>query len=298
MRYRVIAATLVAVSTMAQARFAQASDPAAETLFQSGKTALDAGKLDEACASFAESQKLEPLPGTAFYLGECEEKRGRLASAWAAFEEARQRLPASDERLPHVVARVNALAPRLPMLVIRLSVEVPEGAVIRRDAVPVGRGSMEQAIAVDPGPHEITVEAKGYETATITVRAVESQTVEALLRLGDPLPASGPVVNTPADDTTKSNLLIAGGVIGGAGLLGIAAGVTTGFIAKGKYDGVQCNGNICNQDAFNERTDARSLGDVGTVVFALGIAGLAMPDANIEVQASPEQATIQWRMTW
>jgi hypothetical protein len=62
-------------------RAASADSAAAEALFREGRDAAKHGDLETACADFAESQRLDPAPGTLLNLAECEEKLGRVASA-------------------------------------------------------------------------------------------------------------------------------------------------------------------------------------------------------------------------
>ncbi|NOU28880.1 MAG: hypothetical protein HOO96_13330, partial [Polyangiaceae bacterium] len=49
----------------------------AETLFREGRKALEAGDYAVACAKFAESQRIEPAPGTLLNLAGCEERSGK-----------------------------------------------------------------------------------------------------------------------------------------------------------------------------------------------------------------------------
>src|SRR5260370_9884027 len=63
-------------------------DPiAAETLFERGKRLIEQGRTAEACAAFAESERLDPAGGTLLRLALCREAEGKLASAWLAFTE-------------------------------------------------------------------------------------------------------------------------------------------------------------------------------------------------------------------
>ena len=77
-----------------QRSFAQKHEPpVAEALFREGKAAMASGDYERACAKFRASEDIESAPGTLFNLAECEEKRGRIATAWTTFGQVLQRLP-------------------------------------------------------------------------------------------------------------------------------------------------------------------------------------------------------------
>src|SRR5262245_35477395 len=57
----------------------------AEVLFDEGLKLLDAGKLEEACKSFLQSEALEHTAATLSNVAECHVNVGRVASAWEAF---------------------------------------------------------------------------------------------------------------------------------------------------------------------------------------------------------------------
>ena len=246
-----------------------AGDPGAEALFQDGKAALDRGAFDEACPRLADSNKLEPLAGTSYFLGDCEEKRGRIATAWAAFLEARQRMDPADERLALVEERINKLAGRLPKLVVRLAPDIPDSAKMFRGDTEVGRGSIGVSLPVDPGLHVLRVEAEGFEPRAVEINAVEAETVSVTLELG-------PVVKTPTAapklEPTSPVPLIVGGLLAGLGAVGMGAGIGMGFAASGDYDAAagECASGACSQSGFDARTDARALGDAATGVFIGG----------------------------
>ena len=61
---------------------------AAESLFDEGKQLLSQGQYESACRRFEQSQEIDPGVGTLLYLGDCYERSGRPASAWATFREA------------------------------------------------------------------------------------------------------------------------------------------------------------------------------------------------------------------
>jgi hypothetical protein len=71
----------------------------AEALFREGRVLIKAGQTSEACAKFAESQRLDPQTGTLLNLALCHEDEGKTASAWAEFNEVSERSGATSERV-------------------------------------------------------------------------------------------------------------------------------------------------------------------------------------------------------
>src|SRR4051812_35345515 len=60
----------------------------AEVLFRDGRTLIRRGKLAQGCDKLDASERLESSVGTLLNLGDCREKLGKFASAWAAFRKA------------------------------------------------------------------------------------------------------------------------------------------------------------------------------------------------------------------
>src|SRR5580700_7484247 len=86
----VACAWVCAVSLGSATAAAQATTDSAkaEALFREASRLLAKKQYPEACAKFAESKRLEPGIGVTLYLGDCYERVGRTASAWAAFRDA------------------------------------------------------------------------------------------------------------------------------------------------------------------------------------------------------------------
>ncbi len=144
------------------AAFAQSAE--AEMLFRDGRTLIKAGKLAAGCDKLDASARLEPSIGTLLNLGDCREKLGKLASAWAAFRKAEamaKRAGGDDKRQAEAAKRAITLEPNLANLVIEVKQKV-DGLVIRRDGELVDPGIWSTAVPLDPGGYKIVAEAPGY----------------------------------------------------------------------------------------------------------------------------------------
>ena len=132
----------------------QTDKAAAEALFDDGRRLLG-GPLPGACPKFAESQRLDPGVGTLLNLGDCYEKNGQAASAWAQFREA----AASGAALRTTTRRrarrstrggARAEAREADRDGARAADEVP-GLEVTRDGAPMGRAVWGTAAPLDPG---------------------------------------------------------------------------------------------------------------------------------------------------
>jgi len=150
---------------------AHAQSAEAEALFRDGRDLVKQGKLAAGCDKLAASERLETSVGTLLNLGDCREKLGRLASAWAAFRKAEamaKRANGDDRRQAEASRRAAQLEPRLP----NLEIDVPhpvEGLVVRRDGELVGQAQWNTALPIDQGSYTIVAEATGYQAWRTTV---------------------------------------------------------------------------------------------------------------------------------
>ena len=87
---RAAALTVLAVLAVATPAVADGAADRAEAkrLFDSGRAAITAGKIEDACTMFEASFKLEPAIGTKLNLADCLERKGLLAAAYRLFDEA------------------------------------------------------------------------------------------------------------------------------------------------------------------------------------------------------------------
>lgn len=170
--FRVLAVTALLVHTAV-------ASPAAEQLFQDGRRLLGEGKLPEACDAFRRSQELEPKIGTLLNLGDCEQKRGRIATAWAAFAEARAMAKRmGDPRADEAEKRAGALTTKLPYLAIRVAPAArAQGVVVSRSGTPVPAAELDHEVPIDPGRYEIAATAPGMKAWSTSIDVAQAQHV-------------------------------------------------------------------------------------------------------------------------
>lgn len=211
-----------------------AASPAAEKLFQDGKELLKSNKLAEACDAFRKSQELEPRVGTLLNLGDCEERRGRVATAWDAFTQARALAnQKADVRAAEADKRAAALSSKLPYLTIRV-VQPVAALVVTRDGKAVAAAELDHEVPIDPGRYELEARAPGHvawkQTAVVAVG--QKAVIEIPALAADPTVATAPTDVAPA---RPANLPPAVDVVASARRLpakhrigfGVAAGFST-----------------------------------------------------------------------
>ena len=146
---------------------------------------------DAACPKFRESYDLDPAPGALLNLADCEEKRGRVATAWSIFRQLARDLPANDDRRPIAQSRAAALEARVPRLTIRLAPGAPADTAVQRAGVPVGAGSLDSPLPVDPGEVQVTAAAPGRKQKIFTVQLAEGAQIELLVAPEEAAAAAG-----------------------------------------------------------------------------------------------------------
>jgi hypothetical protein len=277
---------------------------AAEALFNEARKAMDSGDFPTACDRFRESQRLEPAVGTLMNLAVCEEKIGKLASAWQHWREALDTLPPQDDRRTFAEQRLAALRPRLPYVVLVAPAGAPRELQVSRNGVKLSRASFGIELPVDPGEHEFVVSAPGREDKRLTVQFGEAERRELTLELGPPKPESAPSANATearkrsAGSNPKRTL---GFVIGGVGVVGVGGAIASGLMLNSKRATVEdeCDADKrCTSDGLDAAEAGKRLLVINTAAWGVGVVGLGVGTALVLTRSNrPERARSQTALT-
>ena len=96
---------------------------------------------------------VEPSVGTLLNIGDCRERLGKIATAWAAFRKAEALAKQSNKegkRLAEARRRAQRLEPQLPSLTIQVAKPMP-GMIVKRNGEKLETGLYNTDVPVDPG---------------------------------------------------------------------------------------------------------------------------------------------------
>lgn len=255
-----------------------ADDPAAQALFDEGRTLMQKREFARACPKLEESYRLSPALGARFQLAECLEQLGKTASAWAHFGGVSSAARTSGQSAREAAARERAQ--KLEGRLTRLTLHVPRGhppeLSVRRNGETVREAQWGTPVPVDPGDYEIVSEVPGRAPRASRLRVSGEG---AFVSLEVPIPEQAAAC-TPAPPPTKqapepsSVRPIAGWSLLGVGALGIAGGVFSWVLRQQALDrlGQLCDGQGgCPVEALNDIANGRLYS-----VLAVGSAGLGV----------------------
>ncbi len=258
--------------------------PAAEQFFLDGRAAMKRGEFEKARAMFAESQRLDPAPGTLVNLAVAEEKVGKLSLAWEHARAAMEGLPEGDDR--KVVAKTlrDALEPRLARLTLRADKTLPEGTKITVDDVELSVASLGVALPEDPGDHRVVIKSPGRKDLAVAVKLAEGGKEAYTVQLGEistekvtGRPEGGSAGTGDGGATSETSpLRTVGFIAGGAGIAGIAIGSVFGVLTIGKKNVTDSHcpttGPVigCDSTGSAAQSDGRTFSTVSTVSFIAG----------------------------
>lgn len=155
----------------------------ARAKFQQATELEQAGNWAAALQQFREVGQVRMTPQVRYHIALCEEKLGKLVAALGGFELAlseAESLGADFHK--EVEDKTNALRERIPKIILERG-EGAAAATIELDGIALGASSIGVEVPLDPGPHQISARAAGYEAYTDTVDVPEKETKRVTVTL-------------------------------------------------------------------------------------------------------------------
>jgi len=190
-----LAFALAASTTVAHAQAVPGRE-LAKRLFDEGVELEKKGDYVTALAKLKEAEQITVTAGLLFHKGHCLEMMGRLTGAVDEYEAADKLARDTNKTDVHaaIIARLDPLRPRVPMMAIRLATPVKD-AEVQLDGNPVAAPLLDgKAFRLDPGDHAVTARAPGYKNYVSRLQVPEAKTTTVDVTF-DRLPsAAAPIV--------------------------------------------------------------------------------------------------------
>lgn len=267
-----VTATALVVALLSPLEAHARNESGAEMLFQAGRDAMARGDLKEACLKFKESNDVAPAPGTVLNLGNCEEQRGRIATAWEYFTQAMGMLEQLDPRYTVAERRAQALEKRVPRLIIELAPSAPSASRVYRSGTAVT--TLGQPVRLDPGEHTFTVEAPGYEDGEFQLTLEQGEVKTLVVSPGEHIAVPSQPVGIVRDQATDPLPW----VLLGTGAVSLAGAGVLGGLTYMRWNTVKdhCDLNVEPHACDAEGLDAQAQGKTfGIVAASLGVVAVA-----------------------
>jgi hypothetical protein len=264
---------------------------AAEALFEEGTSLVEKGELKTGCEKLAASQELDPALGTVLRLGDCYDRLGRTASAWASFKQAAAMARASSQPDREAIAneRVVDLEARLSRLKLVVAENAANELQIKLGGVVIPPASWGSPLPVDPGVQHVEASAPGHQTWSTDFQvATGSASSELEIPALEPSPVAAadprfpaPVVDPERDAARPgSGQRTFGYVLGGVGLAALATGGVFAYLAYDKNEEslehcLRDEPNACSIEGKSLRDDAASHATIASIGVGAG-AGLLL----------------------
>lgn len=280
---------------------------AARTLAVDGLKLAQAGKCQEAIPKLERAEKLHHSAIVLSRLGECQVSEGKLVEGTEMLRKVlREPLPANpspalSKAYERAQTVLDSAKPKIAGLTV--SIAVPPGAELRLtvDGSVVANTLVDSELPADPGDHVVEASAPGYlkASARVTLGSADKKTVTLKLEADPNAPAPavnpGPEANPgtaqqaapvaaaaavapPPEAPHKSPNRVPAFISWGVGLAGVGVGTAFGVMAmkdKQNLEG-QCPNNSCPPSRSGDVDSAKQKGNISTIAFAVGGAGLVL----------------------
>jgi hypothetical protein len=271
--------------------YAAGNEAAAEALFVDAQRLVKEKKYAEACAKFAESNRLDRGAGTLIHLADCYEKNKQTASAWATWKEAASAAQAINRADWQKLAteRSGKLEPKLAKLTIKVQDPVDKMEVTK-DGAPFAQATWNTPLPVDVGAHTIEATAPGHKPFKTTANvSKDGEKLDVVVPKLEALPADASAVATKPETKTEpttpapkkeeedgSGQRTIGFVVAGVGVAGLVVGGVTGLMAMSANNEAKekCpqEGACANKEGVDANDSAKTMGLVSTIGFGAGAA--------------------------
>lgn len=275
----------------------------AETLFFTARGLMEAGRYAEACGKLNESYRLDPAAGTLLNLAVCNEKIGKVASAWGefrdAFAEARRMNRPDREQLAS--EHIKVLEPELPFLTVTVppAVRGIRGIEITRNGIPLQSAAWDTDLPVDPGDVEVIERAPGYKPKTLHVTLAPKQHAAIAAEPLELAPIERPPAPFWTAKRTTGFALIAGGVVaaGAGAFFGVRA--TNEKNSSDQSCPKDALGNLrCTQSGVDDMNQAKTSAWVSDIAIGVGVVAVGLGSYFFFTGGHREDATRAAAGSW
>lgn len=247
----------------------------AETLFRKGHDLMAKAMFREACEAFTASDRLEPGLGTKLSLADCNERDGKLMTAWLLFLEverlARQAKRKDREDLAR--SRATALTLRIPKAIITFEEPTATNVEVELDGLPVGASMYGRPVPVDPGKHVLTARAAGFHDWSgdflVSEGSVVPVKVQPLVAKPPPPPPPPPPAPPPPPPPPPPVKTIPAGAVAAWSVGAIGVGIAA---LGGTLLALPCEKPGCPSVVYDAGTDKSAMIVLGTGI-GLGVIG-------------------------
>jgi hypothetical protein len=282
-------------------------DATAEALFTRGMADMEAGRYETGCKAIAESQRLDPRPGTLFTLAVCETEWGKIATAAAHYGDylsLYERLTPEQKarqttRPKEAKAQREALLPLVPELTVVLPPGAPAGTVVKRNGAVMADAALGLGLPVDPGELVVTTQAPGGPVSEQRITLGKGEKKQLTLEVKPapevaPQPATTELVKAqpvkveppmPKPSEGPDGRRLATYVVGGVGVAGLVLGGVMGGLTLGKKGAIADHCGLavgaedetaCDPTGLEAANSGKTLALVSTIGFVVGAAGLGL----------------------
>jgi hypothetical protein len=265
----------------------------AHNLATDAKKAAKEKRWADAEAALRKSDDLDPSPQTKIDLADVLANEGKLVESSRILHgaaDATANSPATKKLNDAAKKALADVEAKIPWIQIDVDGPSTGKATTTIDGTETDASS---EIPIDPGDHQVTATAEGFDSAEKKVHLAEGahEKVKLSLMRKDAAPtatkSSGGGSKTPA---------IAAFVVGGVGLV-VGAGAGIAALTQASSAKSLCNGNSCPPSAADSISASKTSGTISTIGFIAGGVGVATGIILLIVSPGGEKKTTQTGLT-